>query len=579
MVAALTMLVTLLPYLYGASLAGNRRFMWLGYNLDDSCVYLSWMRQAADGAWLARNLFTTDPQHGTIINPLFLLLGRLARITGVSLPLLYQASRLFLGFLLLLATWRLIRLLLRGPATQRLALLLVCASSGLGWLPLWWNAPAIQTPIDKWQPESITFLSLYLSPLFCGALLLQVAVIGLLYSAAETGKTSHAAAAGACGFLLGLVHTYDILSLSVVWIGFMISSLAAAQTWIRFTIYAPPPSSDRFLARLWLQGLLAGCLAAPAAAIMFYQFRTETVFARRVNVPTPAPSPIWVAAGYGLLLALAILGALLAVRIRIGTVKSVEEELPTRSATQLLGIWALLNVTVSYLPGAPFQRKLLQGAHFPIAILAAVGLSHLLMHLRDRTDRRQARLAGALVLLVLSLTNLRFMARDMENDQINRAQTMLQRPYLNAGEYAAVEWITRSTPSHAAFQPLPWIAQSPEGRVGVFDTSVASFGPGLTGHAVYCGHWGETPDFGARLGEMARFLRPDEPEAARQALLARMKVQYLIFSQKDPGDRMADLLVPMFRGLTPVPNYLVRVYSNPDADVYRVDQGSLTPLP
>jgi len=93
-VALFAMAVSQLPYLVGWSFAGKRHFMWLGYNFDDSCVYLSWMRQAADGSTWGLNLFTTEPQHGMLINPLFLLLGWFARLAHLNVLVVYHLARL-----------------------------------------------------------------------------------------------------------------------------------------------------------------------------------------------------------------------------------------------------------------------------------------------------------------------------------------------------------------------------------------------------------------------------------------------------------------------------------------------------
>src|SRR5437588_13080720 len=131
-IAIFAMAITLLPYLFGYSLLGlNPRFgwySWLAYNLDDSCVYLSWMRQAADGSLRAFNLFTTEPQHGMALNPFFLLLGWSARLTGLPLLAIYHISRLFFGFVLLLTVWKFIRVTINDRQAVRLGFLFVCFS-------------------------------------------------------------------------------------------------------------------------------------------------------------------------------------------------------------------------------------------------------------------------------------------------------------------------------------------------------------------------------------------------------------------------------------------------------------------
>src|SRR5436189_2752495 len=62
-------------------------------NPDDHCVYLAWMRQAEQGHFFFRNLFTGDPQSGRTINLFFWVLGVLARLTHLSLPLVYHLAR------------------------------------------------------------------------------------------------------------------------------------------------------------------------------------------------------------------------------------------------------------------------------------------------------------------------------------------------------------------------------------------------------------------------------------------------------------------------------------------------------
>jgi hypothetical protein len=572
LVALGTMLVTLIPYLIGASFANGRRYMWLGYNLDDSCVYLSWMRQAADGSLRAFNLFTTDPQKGMALNPLFLVLGRIAGWTHLPLLLVYHSARLLFGFGLIILVWKLIQQTISHPSARRTALLLVCFSSGLGWLPFWWEASPIETPIDKWQPEGITFLSLYLSPLFCFSMMLQVGVLLLLVQGERTGNIRFTVSAGLCGFLLGLVHAYDVITMSAVWLLYLIVNLlfrtrfASAATGLRTAI--------------------AGLITTPAVVYLYIQLRHETVFRERVNVPTPSASLRWVLLGYGLTLALAIAGAYRLVMnanchtdSREALTAHAESQTSSKSATEttwttgfdatlLLLCWAIANIGISYLPGVPFQRKLLQGAHIPIALLAGIGLTWLLSRTKLAGHARILRLATLLITIFLSLTNLFFIARDIGNYQANRAQTKQQRPYLQPGEIEALAWIAAHTPQNIAIQPLPWVQMIGEHSLYPDDMSLACFTPGLIHRNVYCGHWGETPDYPSKIRELARFGKLDEDK--QRVLLRKMNVRYLIFSQKKPTDESADRLFPMFRGRLPLPNYLILSYSNADADVYEV---------
>ncbi|HZO87128.1 MAG TPA: hypothetical protein VFB38_02225 [Chthonomonadaceae bacterium] len=585
-IAALTMLITMVPYLIGASMAEGRVFMWLGYNLDDSCVYLSWMRQAANGSCRALNLFTTAPQHGMALNPLFLALGRIAGGTGLPLLAVYHGARMLFGLALLALVWELILQTISDARARRLAFLFVCFSSGLGWLPLWWETPPLPTPVDKWQPEAITFLSLYLSPLFAFSMALQVGMVVLLLQGERMGQARYAVAAGLCGFFLGLVHTYDIIPMTAIWFAYLL-----AQTGIFLWRQAAPSISPGTLPShssgsaswghlrdSWLRGLLAGVILAPAVLYIAYQLHTEAVFRARANVPTLSPALYWVLLGYGLTLILALAGIdALYQSEKASSSDPVHARWTTDGkAACLLIVWAIVNIAVSYLPHTAFQRKMLQGAHFPIALLAGIGAAWLLRRWRPSLTEPGFALAATLLTALLCITNVRFLMREVNNFAINRSQTMIQRPYLQPGEIAALEWVAAHTPADAAIQPLFWVA-SADHHLYVPDTSLACFTPGLIGRKVYCGHWGETPEFGKKLAELARFGLPRTTDAERLALLRKMKVRYLVFSQKAPSDTAADILMPMFRGLAPLPPYLTHVYPDPnrgeinaEADVYEV---------
>ncbi|HSV72395.1 MAG TPA: hypothetical protein VLH79_01390 [Chthonomonadales bacterium] len=555
-IAALAVALTTLPYLFAWSLQGARPALgwygWLGYNLDDSCVYLAWMRQTADGSLFQRNLFTTEPQVGRQFNLFFVLLGWLCGITGLPPLAIYHIARLVLGVALLRAVWWLLEQTLAQDRARRLAYLCVAFSAGLGWVPGLWRQSGINSPIDVWQPEAITFLCLYLSPLFLVSLLLMVGVLGWLWVAERTRQWRAVLWAGLCGLALGNVHTYEVITLVAVWGAYLVARSVVER---------------RLRLDAWLRGIAVGAMTAVSAAHMYWVYRTETVFALRVAVETTWPQepalryglPLL---GYGLLVPLAIAGAWLLLR----RARSTGASLAPAYAGLFLVAWAVMNPLVSYLP-VTFQRKLLMGTHLPVSILAGVALAVALSRLRGRAWA----LAAAACVLALAPTNARFLIRDAQNALQNRAQTNIQRPFMYSGEVAALEWLRANTPRGDAIQPLPWIGVAPGGAVGFVDSTMASFAPGLTGRPVHAGHWGETPSFGPTMNLWVRFLRPDTPDEWRRDLLRQSGVRWLVFSQKRPeAAAIAGGLVDA-RTLAALP-YLRRVdeASNEDADVYAV---------
>src|SRR5262249_34665187 len=144
------------------------------------------------------------------------------------LPLIFtfHASRIILGIAFLRSVWWLLEMWFTDFRARRIAFLFVCFSAGLGWVPGLWRDSGIQSPVDVWQPESTTFLCLYLAPLFLASLLLLIGVIGWLWVAEEQKSIRAAGYAGACGFLLGNIHTYDVITVSAVWGAYLIVSAA-----------------------------------------------------------------------------------------------------------------------------------------------------------------------------------------------------------------------------------------------------------------------------------------------------------------------------------------------------------------
>ncbi|MCW3051638.1 MAG: hypothetical protein JWN14_808, partial [Chthonomonadales bacterium] len=522
-----------------------------------------------EGSYRALNMFTTDPQHGMALNPLFLVLGKIAGATHLPLIAVYHGSRLLFGLILLRLVWHFITLSVAEARARIVALVFVCFASGLGWLPNWWSDFPIQTPVDKWQPEAITYLSLYLSPLFCFAMALQVGIVSLLFTGARTGKMRYAVGAGLCGLVLGFVHTYDIASLAAVWLVYL------------FLLTVLPRQAENLKrSALWLQALVAGAITAPSMLYIYHELTSEAVFRARAAVKTESPSPIWMILGYGLtgLFALAAAAVLLKRKQKDTTEDSQPHAVPWttgRDASLLLIVWAVVNFWIAYLPTS-IQRKLLQGDHFPIAILAGIGVMWMLLRVKPNVKPWQVAFKIATITLLLCLTNVFFVLRDIENYQNNLAQTRLQRTYLQPGEIEALEWIRHHSKESDAIQPLPWVVHAGTGKIAPSDESVACFAPYLINRRVYCGHWGETPDFLMKLPELCSFEMVRTPDTVRKALLLKMKVRYLLFSQKAARDAssdatmFADSALAVFRGHAPLPPYLTLVHSNDDADVYEV---------
>jgi hypothetical protein len=484
-------LFTLLPYLFGAWLSLGRKYFWINHNIDDNCVYLAWIRQAWEGHFFFENRFTTDPQPRLSTNLFFWAIGTIARWTGLPVLFLFHAARMGLGVVWLWTLWLLYKRLLPNGARMP-ALWLACVSAGLGWL--FWRDAGIDAPIDTWQVEAFTFLSLYLNPLFVVGTLLMTACIYDLWRAVQERRWVYTVRAGIWALLVGNIHSYDVIQVAGAWLAFLVVSSFVQR---------------RFDRQRWLMGLTAGAIGLPTVAYQYWLYRVDPIFRHRADVPTSAP-PLWhVLAGYAPLLILAVAAVWVTVRER----RHREEPF------LLLFCWAVVGIGLQYLPRIfsaagihlpmMFERKMVMGAHLPLCALAGWGLWLLVRHL----PARRALLVTALVIALTTPSNVRWLIRDAHNLIRNMANTGMHRAYMEPEEWEAIQWLARNT--------------NPEEAVLTFP-SFGVFVPPFAGNRVYVGHWGETPQFAERLRETLRFLDARRSDEERYELLRRARVKYIV---------------------------------------------------
>ncbi|MCE5314594.1 hypothetical protein LLG38_06270 [bacterium] len=291
--AAAIVIASSVPYILGALIAPDGyRFLGLTHNIDDGAVYLSWMRQAADGHFFIRNLFTSDHQAARAFNVLFLIMGNFARVTYISLIWTFHLFRIGLGILLIWSVWRFSKLFLDDPNERGLLIPLIGLSAGIGWLIPGAKAPS--GSVDVWQPEAIAFLSIYLNPLFLAGLVLMIWSFYFLVRMQQSGRVGDAICAGLMLLVLGNVHTYDIITVGCVWAVYIVVTSIIER---------------KIFTKTLTLSLLSAAIAVPSVVYQFHIYQIDPVFKARANSSTPSPE-IWsFFAGYGLILVGAIIGS------------------------------------------------------------------------------------------------------------------------------------------------------------------------------------------------------------------------------------------------------------------------------
>ncbi len=279
--AALVMALTTVPYLWcWWHTPPGRQFCWVLYGRDDHAVYMAWMRQAAEGHFFLRNLFTTDPQSGRLSNIFFFLLGQPVRFFGVSPEVMLQVARIGFGALLLVLIYRFAAYFTENLIARRATFWLAALSAGFGWgLMLGWYGGMEKPPTDFWQPEGFTYFSIYSTALFAAATCAIVGIFCLLLEAERTGRRKYASWAGLVALLLGNFHSYDIIHVAAAWGLYLL---------IKTCIQAA--RQDAIPWRSWGDAAACAVIGIPTTLIQYYFYRTDPVFHQRAEYATPSCS-------------------------------------------------------------------------------------------------------------------------------------------------------------------------------------------------------------------------------------------------------------------------------------------------
>lgn len=482
-------LLASVPYIHGAAITpAGYHFVGLTQNVEDGAVYLSWTRQAADGHFYIRNLFTNDPQPKAAFNLLFLVMGCVARLTHLSCIAVYHLFRVLLGIGLLFAVYRFSMLFVSDRRARLLLIPLVGLSSGIGWL-----IPNVQFPtgsVDVWQPEAITFLSIYLNPLFLAGLLLMLGSLYYLILMERTGRARYAVFAGLLVLLLGNIHSYDVLTVGCVWL---------AYTACRAIIDRKP----RW--RAMALSLLAAIIALPSLAYQFHVYQIDAVYRERANTAVASPPITSFLTGFGLVLIAAIVGA--AILFAEYKKTSRDDDAP-RYPFLLPVVWSVVGFAIPYIPIAQ-QRKLIMGLHIPLCILAAVAIARLGARWKPIFS------AGLLCALMLALfqTNSKFLQTDI--GLLSEGKTVtITVPYLTTDQLKAMDYVG----AHA----------SPD-QSTLANPQFAIFLPGYADRPVYCGHWSETPEYRRKLNMFLSLVSPVVPIPTKRSILLETGSDYAVF--------------------------------------------------
>lgn len=497
-VGAVALLLASLPYaLAWIQTPPGHAYTGLLHNIDDGAVYRSWMRQVADGRFFQENWFCVEPQRSVLFNIWFLFLGTVSRVVGLVGA--DHLGRLLGGALLLWGIARLICETVPGERARRLSFVLASFGSGLGWL---WGGfdPGRgfdKQPIDLFQPEASTFLTLHYSPLFAPATAAMVWFAVSLLRMERNGRLRDGAVAALCVALLGNFHSYDVVQLLTMGGLFRLGS---------------DLRSKRFDLASWLRFAVLVAAALPTAGWVWWASKVDPLFHARALTQT------WTAPVWFVLLGLGLSAGLMPFGWRDKTVAA--------DSRWFLGTWALAALAVAYLP-VEFQRKMLMGIHVPVAILGGIGLDALTRGLRGDFPRIAS---GFAVLLTLPSTLL-FVGTEMLRLPANAGSTQY-RPYWRKGEVEALRWLSEhresgdsaiGSPDPTSHLRFPFVAAMPHLSVWL---------PSMAGVKADNGHWSETLDYTRKLSRGNRVFSARVSDEERAGVLREAGIRWLVYDRR-----------------------------------------------
>ena len=490
-------IVTTLPYAIAlARTPEGTVFTGVLSAYDDTFAYFAWMREGLDGHLLMRDPFTSEPQSRDFFLPLWGLLGFAARITGLSIPVIFHIARLLAALALLIVARAVSRTIMKSRRRVRFSLWLYATSGGMGWLIFWLNnrsdllgQRAMSGSVDLTMPEAIAFRSIFAQVHFAIGVVLVGIALKLFFDALAGDAAVRPVISGALVSLLAVVHPYMVVVVSAV-------ALVAAilSPWV----VDREKEAVRYCASARaLMGF--GIAALPGAAYLLYLRRSNNVMQEWLRVTdTLSPAPWEYLLGFGIVAALAIAGF-----VTIWKGRSLYG--------RMLLIWCVIQLALLYVP-LTIQRRLVEGLQLPLAIAASVAVfaitTRTFRHFKD-VRYRKAVLVG--IIVVASLTNLGFVVGQFV-DRGPRANDAWR--YMPADLNSAFDWLQSNAPPDS-----------------VLFTSymTGNMAPSRTGLRVFLGHYAQTIESDSKSEQVTAFYSNAMSEDAKRGMFETHRVSYVIY--------------------------------------------------
>lgn len=531
-VAVALCLITAIPFIYGQlnTPADSVYAPNFHRTSGDTYVYMSMIEEARQGALTFHNLFTSEAHPPLLLNPLWWILGFLARFFTLDTGWWMQIARAALIFVSVPAIYLTIAIFIKKYTARLLSLILGVTVSGLGYFYYRLADPSIipniftinfySTPTDVWLSEAHPLLMFLASPHFQLSLICLLSAFIFFYLGMTGGPKRYLVYSGLFSLALAIFHPYETVFILFITLPFT------------FILVFWPRTGWKNSAGLLAKFALTVLVATPGLLYQVYIFYGQPVFKSWAwQSMTISPNYQFYLWGFGIFVPLAVVGAVVMFR-------------RFNKAYAFLLTWLIVTIPLLYSP-FPFNRRFIEGIFVPLGIISAMAITAASekISLRSPGKRRLFWLVTAIVLFIaIAPTNFYNWWAFLE---VQRQYQMVPF-YLPRDERASMEWLKNNTAP---------------GTV-ILSGHIAGFLiPAFTARPVYLGHDLQTAYFAEKKPRVEWFFQDDTADSDHEDFLWLNNIAYVYCG---PNERRAGGFNPDTK------DYLEKVYEEGKVAIYRV---------
>ncbi len=440
-------LLIYLPAIIGNfSTPDDKSFVYMAMtDHHDSNSYFSWIKQAQEGKLLFKDKFTSEYTKNLIFHPVFLFIGQVSNVFKIPVIYLWFTMIITANIFLLFTIYLFCSFFLKITYHRIIAFLLAITSSGFSWFLGYFSADSYLSEISVFRILNRPFIVA-----FALGLMLWFFIFALM-SLKYKNPYKYALLAGLAGFLLSLIHPYDIVTVFFVLASYIIYKGHIKQNFNKLLL-----------------------IFVPAIFPIMYDLiieKIDWVIGEHNKVSIGAETSFFsIIFSFGLVFILALPAIYIILKEK-------------KKNLYFIVFWAISSFIVIYLPFS-FQWRLILGAQIPLVILATYFILYIFEKYFKNNDIDIYSFSYIKLFTVFLLMIFIF---------ISSLTTISQYSYYFKG------MLDKKYPYYidkSIMKAISWLDNNTDNNDIIFSSNeTGNFIPGRSGNTVYLGHWAQTIDY------------------------------------------------------------------------------------